>query len=385
MTLPAVSSLGGPRQPTAQRLVVVFGDDCIHRNGNVGYGTGEELFTDELTPNDRIGLGILSVCNEPCGVGKKTFAVRDFAGLNGRVIPVDQGIIEKARNVFSGHEIAPVSTVHVERSRFLLSLVQPGSDAGHGFLEQLQARARAVSGLQVVRVDGAHLDFPEKLLVLAKLLQVEVLPVGILEVFIDALDAVGSGLHAFVVSIVKNIEFFGSEEFFENIPVLLEKMSDELIGFAKQAGGGRTQSVQAKALLVLENGYGLGVTEELPEKAQFPDRHIGHVLPMVLIDQNRINQVMTIPPFEHPDNFPAVVLACIEPSLRGRLGELLVRALIGKRIGDGVAGIPGRKHPATVLVGLTVAELLPIDEFAGEHDGLDQLLDRLEVTELGDV
>ena len=94
---------------------------------------------------------------------------------------------------------------------------------------------------------------------------------------------------------------------------------------------------------------------------------------------------MTVPPFEHPGDFPTVVLSGIEAAFGGRFGKLLVRTLIGKRVGDGIAGVPWRQHPATVLVGLTVAELLTVDEFAGEHDGLNHFLDRLEVAELGDV
>ena len=38
-----------------------------------------------------------------------------------------------------------------------------------------------------------------------------------------------------------------------------------------------------------------------------------------------------------------------------------------------------------MFVGFAMAELLTVNEFTGEHDGLNQLLDRLEVAELGDI
>ena len=68
---------------------------------------------------------------------------------------------------------------------------------------------------------------------LAELFQVEVLPIGILEVLVDALDAIGGGLHTLVVAVVKDVEFFRGEQFFENVLVFLENMRDELIGFAE--------------------------------------------------------------------------------------------------------------------------------------------------------
>ena len=106
---------------------------------------------------------------------------------------------------------------------------------------------------------------------------------------------------------------------------------------------------------------------------------------MVFVDENRVDKVVEVPPFKHTGDFATVVFAGIEAALSGRFRELLVRALVGQGVGDGVAGIPWRQHPATMRVGFTAAELLAVDEFAGEHDGLNQLLDRLEIAEFGDV
>ena len=58
-------------------------------------------------------------------------------------------------------------------------------------------------------------------------LSVEVLPVGILEVRIDALDPVRGSLHALVVSVVVNVEFFGGKQFFKNVCIVFKNILDE--------------------------------------------------------------------------------------------------------------------------------------------------------------
>ncbi len=86
----------------------------------------------------------------------------------------------------------------------------------------------------------------------------EVLPIEIFEVGIDALDPVRRGLHPLVVAIVVEIKLFGAEQLFDDVLVLFEDVLDNAVGFTEQTRLGVFQPIAPEPFFVLKMAIAAG-------------------------------------------------------------------------------------------------------------------------------
>ena len=88
MALPAFLFQGDAIETTPKGLVMVFGNLCIHGDGDIGNKTSEELLADPLSTTDRIGFGVLRMRDQPRRMSQDPFPVGNLKRLSGWEIPV---------------------------------------------------------------------------------------------------------------------------------------------------------------------------------------------------------------------------------------------------------------------------------------------------------
>ena len=87
MTFPAFGLSGYRLHAFAQRLVRILRYLRVHGDGHVGHASGKEFFPDPASALDRVGMKIGGMRDQPGGVSKQTFALRNLKGLLDRVVP----------------------------------------------------------------------------------------------------------------------------------------------------------------------------------------------------------------------------------------------------------------------------------------------------------
>jgi hypothetical protein len=181
-----------------------------------------------------------------------------------------------------------------------------------------------------------------------------------------------------VVSGVVNVEFFGGEEFFKNVAIFLEEMFDKSVGFSDESTFGAIV-VPAETFSVLEDREHLLVAEEFAEETKISDGKVGNTRCFIESLDSFVDDIELIPLLEESDDLPRVVFPGIEPAFGRGFCQFFVRAAVGESIGNGVAGIAWSQHAATVFVGFAGAELVSINKLGLQNEGLDELLDSLEI------
>ena len=93
-----------------------------------------------------------------------------------------------------------------------------------------------------------------------------------------------------------------------------------------------------------------------------------------------IDDVELISFIQEPLDLALVIFTRVETTLLCRFHQFRVGTAVAEGIGNGVAGIAGRKHLASMLVRLSLSELAPINELRSQDQRLNQLLDRGQAT-----
>ena len=152
---------------------------------------------------------------------------------------------------------------------------------------------------------------------LGQLFITEILPVLVLEIFVDTLDVLGLRRHRLVVTVMEHIEFLGADQFLEHVFIFLKNVFHDSVSLVDHTVGRLIQAVAPKTFLVLENFQRLGIAEELTEKAQLADGHVRGVFGPVFVLQDGIDKRSDIPPGEQALDLTLVVLASIEATASG--------------------------------------------------------------------
>lgn len=90
VTAPAIFCFGDAGEAGTKSGMMIVRDFGFDGDGDVGDGACEEFFANPLSPDDGVGLGVLSMGNQPGGMGEDAFPVFDLGGLLAGVVPVVQ-------------------------------------------------------------------------------------------------------------------------------------------------------------------------------------------------------------------------------------------------------------------------------------------------------
>ncbi|MFT7301713.1 MAG: hypothetical protein ACI8UZ_000548 [Akkermansiaceae bacterium] len=326
---PAVFLFGNAGEAITEGHVVVFWNDSFHGDGDFGDGAGEEFFADPLAADDGVGLGVLGVGDEPGGVGEHAFAVLDFGRLDSGVVPLIQhDVVELgdlgAAELEAGAGVGVVFSVGGkgdEGGGCGFAFVEAEGEAGEGCFEFADGIAAALLfGAEFVDVDAAHLDFGEEGFVFDEVFDLEVLPVEVFEVIVDAANALRGGGHGLVIPGVVDVEFIGGEEFLDDVGILLQEVLDKAVGFGDEAAFCAIV-VAAEAFAVFEDGEHVLVAEELAEEAEGADGEVSDAGGVLEALHAFIDEVELVAFFEEADDFALVVRSGGEFAIGGSGGE----------------------------------------------------------------
>ena len=84
---PAVRGARPVFHPLAKCLLMVRRDNRIHGDRHVGNRPGQQLLANPFATVNGIRLQVLSVGNQPGGMGQNAFAVGNGGRLIGRIVP----------------------------------------------------------------------------------------------------------------------------------------------------------------------------------------------------------------------------------------------------------------------------------------------------------
>ena len=214
---------------------------------------------------------------------------------------------------------------------------------------------------------------------LEKIFIFEVLPIEILEVMIDFPNPLGECRHRFIVARMEDVELLGSQQLLEDILVLRNDVIHKAISLPHQTPLGAIV-IPAKAFVVFEDGQQFLISKKLAEESQLTNRSISDACGKLQTLDPFIDDVELISFLQESLNLALVIFTRVEATLLCRFHQFRVGAAVGESIRNGIAGITGRKHLASMLVRFSLSELAPINELGSQDERLNKLLDRGQAT-----
>ena len=152
-------------------------------------------------------------------------------------------------------------------------------------------------------------------------------------------------------------------------------MLDHHVRFFDQPADRLLVTPRSETRVVLEDALRLRVAKKLPEETQLADRLVRDAGIKVGGLDVLVDDVPLVPDTQKPANLTLIVIAGIQLPLFRSFDQPFIRAIVGQRIGEGIARIAGRHQPSTVFVSFALAKLISIGKLSAQDKGLDQLPD----------